>query len=420
MELCVGLACFAWMFGVLGRISVGPSVSIHVLDVCVAFLSISIVCKRIQSQRKLDELEKAMIVWFGIACMSLGLASTRYSTGDIVTGGLYLVRLVAYVPLVWLFQETRTRKKTFEAFFTVSALGTVALGYVQYGLYPDLRNLYWAGWDEHLYRFFGTQLDPNFMGALLCVYALWFGMLIQRITKTQNIKSRYRKILYSLLIMSIVLSTLGIILTFSRGAYLMASVITFLVVKAYKPAYLKYASIIAPFIIGGIILVAGASEGTKLLRTASIHARLREYAEAYELFIQRPILGHGYNMYRYVATENGFVSPATWRIDHAGAGVPQSYLFILVTTGIVGGVAGLRVLWLLYGRIAHNTLMRSLCIGLGVHALTENSLVYPYILFPVLVLISYVADNYAEEGSLRSSRLKDRDRNTATRENATA
>ena len=34
-------------------------------------------------------------------------------------------------------------------------------------VYPDLRNLWYLGWDPHYYRVFATLLDPNYVGILL-------------------------------------------------------------------------------------------------------------------------------------------------------------------------------------------------------------------------------------------------------------
>ena len=41
-------------------------------------------------------------------------------------------------------------------------------------------------------------------------------------------------------------------------------------------------------------------------------------------------------------------------------------------------------------KVRHSVHVYALLIALGVHALTENTLFYPFILFPVAVLVSYV------------------------------
>ena len=49
----------------------------------------------------------------------------------------------------------------------------VLLGFIQLMFYPALRNLYYLGWDEHLYRMFSTFLDPNFAGAFFVLFTLF-------------------------------------------------------------------------------------------------------------------------------------------------------------------------------------------------------------------------------------------------------
>ena len=50
----------------------------------------------------------------------------------------------------------------------------VGLGFIQFLFYQSLRNLFYLGWDEHLYRMFSIFLDPNFAGAFFVLYYFLF------------------------------------------------------------------------------------------------------------------------------------------------------------------------------------------------------------------------------------------------------
>lgn len=85
------------------------------------------------------------------------------------------------------------------------------------------------------------------------------------------------------------------------------------------------------------------SEGVNLVRTASVNSRLVAYQEATEIFLNQPVIGVGFNMYRYSQHEKGFLkengNAQSWLTNHSGAGVPNSYLFVLATTGLTGFIA---------------------------------------------------------------------------------
>ena len=76
-------------------------------------------------------------------------------------------------------------------------------------------------------------------------------------------------------------------------------------------------------------------ESTNLLRVTSIGTRINSMQESIYIFEQKPF-GVGFNTYRYARTKYGNSDNYGTSISHAGAGVDNSFLLVLVTTGFAG------------------------------------------------------------------------------------
>jgi len=84
-------------------------------------------------------------------------------------------------------------------------------------------------------------------------------------------------------------------------------------------------------------------ENMNLFRRTSSLARLNNYSTAIKIITGHPLLGVGFNSYRYV--KEMYIKPGLGNIpSHADAGLDNSFLFILATTGIIGLLAYL-FLW---------------------------------------------------------------------------
>ena len=93
----------------------------------------------------------------------------------------------------------------------VSGAIFIVFGYIQYLFYSNLRNLYYLGWDDHLYRLFSTFLDPNFAGIFL--------VLILLLTVQYFFLERKTKIKIVIAMFS-VLALIALYLTYSRSAFI--------------------------------------------------------------------------------------------------------------------------------------------------------------------------------------------------------
>lgn len=372
-------------FGNLFRFQLSPTVSLLPLD-CAVFLIALISFPEIYRNFKKSRLLQGIFAFCGIGLLCLLLSSTWLHPVSLVVSALYGVRFLAYGMLMWVCSQLKKEdKEKLTLGLLYSGCVMAAAGIVQYLIFPDLRGLFALGWDEHYFRLFGTLLDPNFSGAVFVVTLL---IALNR----YHIKK-------SPLWIAIV-PLVATFLTYSRSSFLML-IASVCVYYAMKGLY-KYALLGIVVVVFGVFLLPKniRSEGVDLFRTASINSRLTEYTQAVEVFKHNLIVGVGFNAYRYAQLKYGFVEESVNIPDHAGAGVPNSFLFLLATTGIVGTVffiAGMGFL-LKMAFMQKNFLVVSCIIGLCIHALFENTLFYPFLMFQYMVLIGTQVEHHSSSG----------------------
>jgi O-antigen ligase len=128
----------------------------------------------------------------------------------------------------------------------------------------------------------------------------------------------------------------AIVLTYSRTALLMllAGLVLFLILIRRK----KWIILLAVVTVGLVAILSPRFylENTNLFRTASSKARLATAVESLQVAQKSPILGVGFDAYRYAQIQYGFRKAQTTYPSHADAGVDNSYLFVLATTGATG------------------------------------------------------------------------------------
>lgn len=379
-------------FGNILRLDLGMGIALMPLDVVVGLIGLTSLPSF--SSIRSDPLQRYAWIFVAIGTLSLGLSTVWSYPLHGLAALLYGVRFIAYVNLITVVRNLapQARQKCLVA-LGWSGVAMLALGLAQYVLYPDLRNLYYLGWDEHLKRLFGTVLDPNFTGALfICFIAV--------LDKGRLLYTKYSKPI----VIAMLVFAFSVVLTYSRGSLLMLLVsgLTYMLLRGAGRYGIPL--LIAVVLSAGVLTMTQKGESVNLLRTASIHARIIEYQEVLRIIKENPLLGVGYNAYRYAQQKQGFLSEHTWETDHAGAGVPNSYLFVLATTGLIGFTAYgafwltlLRQLW-----IRKDSVFIALYVGLSVHALFDNSLFYPFIIYVLFILKGY-SDGVKVGGSMREA-----------------
>lgn len=323
---------------------------------------------------------KSFSLFIVILGLSLGDEIFSLPQSEIQVGLLYLIRYFFYG---LLFFEIYSHKKEKMAIMNLLLVGGGILlgsGYMQFFLYPALRNLIYAGWDEHFYRMFGTFLDPNFFGMFLVCYLI---LVVAYLRLQKKLKG---KIFFSILSLA---TFIAIILSYSRTA-LFALIVGF-VIFFWEKLYAKkffVGVVLLIFLAGGIMTLVGRkAEGNDLLRLTSTGARIGNARNALIIFSHNPILGVGFNTYRYAQYKYGFIKPSPTQQDHGGSGADTSFLFVLATSGIVGFAT------FVYFLFTHFRILRRQSDRLGIatfSALLVGSLFVNVLFYPSLMVWMWV------------------------------
>lgn len=319
-----------------------PDVHLSFLDIVVFSITLITFPPKLA---KYHYLSTPILVFFILAFISLLLALPVYGWQAVLVGGMYLARWLVYslffASIVQLIKSSQIKK----ILLTMGIL-TAILGLAQYLVFPDIRSLAVSEWDPHYYRVVGTFLDPGFTGLILV-----FTLIL-----LENVSFWW------------VITYLALALTYSRASYL-----AFLVSMAYlawkKKGWKFFFQILLLFTVTVTILPrAPDGEGVKLERTNSIQARIDSWTTAWKIYAQHPVVGAGFNVYRYA-------QGASLK-SHAGAGADSSLLFVAATTGTLGLLA---YLWYLK-RLSQFPISSFYFPALLVHSLFLNSLFYPAVM----------------------------------------
>lgn len=377
------LVIFFFAFGEVVRIPFA-GLSIKLIDIGVVVLTIYWVLFIIKNFRKI-KINKGLgipiLIFSAVALLSLLLNARFLNINELFISFLYLARWIFYASIIFIIPmfDDSFKKIIIKIFIYVGVL-IVFFGYIQYLFYPNLRNLYYLGWDEHLYRLFSTFLDPNFAGAFFVLYFLFvLNILIDSLKKQARFFSLFLGVI-------VVLTLIAIFLTYSRSAFLM--LITGSFVFLFLNTRRSFAIlIVAVFFMATTLLPkAYKTEGTNFFRIASSEARLGSAKQAIEIFRQNPIFGVGFNAYRYAKNRYGF-HPSIIEKSHADAGTDNSFLFLLATTGIIGFVAHLFIWFKILKINIKSKLLIASVAALFVDSLFINSLFYSFLMFWIWTLV---------------------------------
>jgi O-antigen ligase len=219
----------------------------------------------------------------------------------------------------------------------------------------------------------------------------------------------------------------ALFLTYSRSAYL-AVAAGIIIIGLLKSRTLIITALII-FLLGIGILPRASQRLTDLTYTissvvfntaenpdATARLRIKNWEQTWGMIYRRPLLGSGYNTLRYVKYNEGFVEDP---LVHSASGSDSSLLTIFATTGIIGL---LPFIWF-YFKIFRLSILgwktpkdsdkkspsifNGFSLGmfaglssLAVHSLFTNSLLFPQILIPVIILVGIL------EWHVKMQRLK--------------
>ncbi len=352
-------------FGQLGRISLYPNIAFYMHDVLIGIIALLVLPLFLKNKIKLNFLFKPLLFFVGSIVVSLLLAFNDLVFLELFTSSLYIVRWIGYLFVFFgVFTLNSFEKKQVLRAVFLQGIVFGLLGLTQFLLYPDLRNIIYAGWDPHLGRLFGTFLDPNFAGIYIVLHII-LGVFLYKESKSTFVGG------------GVLFLVCLLFLTYSRGSFLAFLTILGMYAIFFKK---KLLAVLGATIFFAVLLMLPRSfgEGVRLERTSTIVARFQNWSDAGSLFLQSPLFGVGFNTYRYRRGGEEIVSEYP---DLAGGGVDNSYLFILVTSGIFGLVSYI-YLWYFLARFSmkvyRDFLIFPVLGALGVHAFFTNTLFYPW------------------------------------------
>lgn len=351
-----------------------PTVNVYLTDIFVGSLTLVWFINWFQLVRflKEDRIARFFLPFVVVALISLLLSPIHLSLSERVISFLYLLRFVSYF-FVYVTVAYFRKKKLLTPSSILGWLGVIGIvlaliGWMQYFLYPDLRNLFYLGWDPHFKRIFSTYFDPNYFG-LVMVFTL-------------IIVFTWEESLCNTLLKLFIFTTL--MFTYSRSSYLSliaAALFYSIIEKKYK----IIGSAFFIILVSIFLLPRPGGEGVKLERVFSLEQRLDNWKLGFNFFLDHPILGVGFNTVRYVRRQYGFGKEG-WSISHSGAGFENSFLFVLVTTGIVGLIFYLLLIRQLF-RVGNLTTKASL-IAIITHNFFLNSLFFPWVMLWLWIIVA--------------------------------
>ncbi len=391
--------CLALLIpGMLLRIPVGGA-GILATDIILPLFALIWLLKKIILKEPLPKNNSIIsgLVFLAIMLISFIFGASELFLKEQLLSFAYIIRFASILIFGWaatdLFRTQKLYKKFFRYLFWITTL-VLSLGFLQFYLIPDIST--WStegGWDPHTGRLLGTWLDPNFLAGFL---GLMIPVMIGQWYQDQNFKTRFP------LGILIFISLWALFLTFSRSGYLATSIGMSLFFVFRDPKVL----IIAVFFAGlGIISSERAQtrlenmSGTisalifrntdEIDPTASL--RLQSWQQSLALWKKQPIIGIGYNTYRYQAAEEGIVDENYF----SAGGSDSTHLTVLVTTGILGFLAFLyffgTLIWSNFLQFWHKKNPVYLGFSTGIlalflHAIFVNSLLFPFLLIPLLAI----------------------------------
>lgn len=374
----------------IGRFFLGNGITVVLLDVFVCTAVALYFLMRVSQIKKItkDSIGKWVVVFFVICIASLALNIYRLSFQQLIASVLYPVRWVLYAGVLFIIRNFSFAEKRFVSYLMlwIGAL-IVGIGYVQYFYYPYLKNLYYLGWDDHLYRMFSVFLDPNFAGIF---FVLYFIFLLGNVFIATT--SRVRIILG----LQIVITFIAVFLTFSRTSIIMLVISTsiFLLLQSKLKLLIPLMfSILLFFLLASPFFYL---ENINFFRHASSIARIESARHAVQIFKDNWLFGVGFNSYRYAQIHYGFRTTISGLQSHADAGTDNSYLFVGATTGIFGILVYLFLLGTIITQVyqrfkkekkVYQTVFLASCGGILFSSMFINSLFYPSIMLWLWVLL---------------------------------
>lgn len=285
---------------------------------------------------------------FGLSLiLSSSYALLIYPLTQLLVPSLYLLRLLAYTVLYLLLKQAKISIDL--KYIQIAGFTSLIIGLIQYIFMPDMRIFQYLGWDDHYFRLTLPHFDPTFTGVMLAL----MGLAIPRYIGAYLI---------------------AILFTYSRSVWLSLTATAVLTIKNTKLL----------FTYGFVVLLLALSlprtfgEGTNLARLFSIQSRLQTDFKYLDTYRNDLVLGRGLNTLVLEIDDSKHPNHAT--------GPNNSYIYLLLTTGVLGLIGWVTFMKNLYLQSRHKPML----IFFFVASLFNNVMFYPFALLWVLLIESMV------------------------------
>ena len=369
------------------KLRIYSTVAVGILDLVLAVI---VLIWLFYVKKKDYFLKKPFLIFIAIATFSLVINFTKFNSQEILISISYFLRWVLYASLYFVAVDIgKQLGPKISKYMLLSGVLVLILGFFQFVFYPSLKNLYYLGFDEHMHRLFGTFLDPNFAGTFFVLFFVFIFIMRDKLFGNK------KQLSYLVLGFNFI----AIILTYSRGAILMF-VVCVIIYSALTHKWKLTAGIIGLFaLIFFVLSPMFYIENTNLLRFASVEARIGSSKRALEIFQKNP-MGVGFNTYRFAREKYERTDWSGAGPSHSGAGVDNSFILILVTTGVFGFMSYIYLMYKIYklgfANLKKNKFALVLIVSLGgliVNAMFINSLLYSFFMVWIWILAGLTENN---------------------------
>ena len=356
-------------FGQIQRLSFfNGTISLSLYEILMFLFILIFFAKKKGVNRNIDVLYKEAVIFLTVLAVSLIWQFWLFTLWDNIIGVSYLLRLLIYFFFALaIFSYTSEKNGYFGVKKSLELLSvvTISFSYGQYFFYPNIRNLFYLGWDPHVSRAVGLFFDSATAGAIFGLLALYQLTVFKKNHLVRNL------LLFIALVVLLLLS-------YSRASYL-AFGAGFLYYSKY---YLRPLAVLAIFFIFlSAILLLPKSEGqsTNLKRFFSIEARIESINQGLMLWKKNLLLGVGYNRIGAFAEKKEIP-------NHASASFQSSYVTILATSGIIGLSCLFLLMLALFNNVNH--LGKIVISFIAILSLFDNILFQNFVLLTIIFLCS--------------------------------
>lgn len=376
--------------GQLIRIPFAGSGVITLLDIIsISFIIFAISRGKFKLSKTPTFLKLGYLFVF-ITIISLIFTPITLSKEAFIVSFSYIVRVSIYLScgLIFLSPHFKNLRGKITPALLLSGVTLSIIGLVQFLIFPDLQILTFYGWDPHYFRTVSTFFDPNFAGAYFVLTLLLLSSL--RGHEVAVAISNW-KIASSLKIFAMTVAYIALLTTFSRSSYLMflVSGIIFAFLKKSKKLFLSTMILFLVLFLGFQFYTQFVANPKNIDRGQSASLRIGTWEQGLVLFQKFPILGVGFNTYRY-AIEEFSSADKQFIKSHGSTSNDSSLLFVLATTGLTGLIFYLLFLLnIVKSAFPKKEFLVAALGGLLIHSFFSNSLFYPFIF--VWVILAAIA-----------------------------